>query len=325
MKKRVLVLLLVFTALMAGFTVFTACDTETEPLISKAGELPELTKGYFGTEFSEVTIDLAPYVNKNDRAVYYEATVSDPEVADLEIQGDSLTAVLKKAPATATVKIDAICEGEVWFSWETTLNSIQYQTVACIGDSLTEGHIWAHESYTVYLEEIMPELDISNYGKNGASITGTNPNIYLKYMDDPKYDASLNSEADIAVIMLGTNDSKAWEMAEPSFRSWYKSLIESYMDANPDMKIILVTAPPTLEGNKFNIPNDVIRDKICPIQREVAEELGVTLIDLREEMESREGGYEDLLRGDADYDGVHLSVEGAIFLAELVAQAIKTL
>ena len=116
MKKRILVLLLVFTALIAGFTVFTACDTEAEPLISKAGELPELTKGYFGTEFSEVTIDLAPYVNKNDRAVYYEATVSDPEVADLDIQGDSLTAVLKKAPATATVKIDAICEGEVWFS-----------------------------------------------------------------------------------------------------------------------------------------------------------------------------------------------------------------
>ena len=144
-------------------------------------------------------------------------------------------------------------------------------------------------------------------------------------MDDPKYEASLNSEADIAIIMLGTNDAKAWDMAKHSFRSWYKALIQSYMDANPNMKIILVTAPPTMEGNKFNIPNDVIRDNICPIQREVAEELGVPLVDLRAAMESRLGGYDDLLRGDASYDGVHLSVEGAMFVAKLIAEAIKEL
>ena len=324
--KKILALFLAFTALFGFSAIFAACDTVSpEPLIEKTGELPSLTKGYFGTEHSDVSIDLGEYVDKKDRAVYYEATISDPEVAELEMQGDVLTATLKKAPATATVRIDAICEGEVQFSWETTLNSIQYQSVACIGDSLTEGHIWAHESYTVYLEELMPELDISNYGKNGASVTGTNPNIYLKYTDDPKYDASLNSEADIAIIMLGTNDSKAWDMAEHSFRNWYKALIESYMDANPDMKIVIVTAPPTMDGNKFNIPNDVIRDKICPIQREVAKELGVALVDLREAMESREGGYDDLLRGDAAFDGVHLSVEGAVFVAELIAEAIKGL
>lgn len=326
MKKRVLALFLVFTALFGCLSVFTSCKIKTaESLVSKLGELPELTKGYFGTEYSDVSIDLAPYVDKKGNNVRYEATISDPEVADIEFMGDVMTATLKTAPATATVRIDVICEEELQFSWETTLNSVKYQTVACIGDSLTQGHSWAHEAYTVYLEEAMPELDISNYGKNGASITGTNPNIYLKYTDDQKYFDSLNSEADIAVIMLGTNDSKAWDMAKTSFRSWYKSLIQSYMDANPDMKIIVVTAPPTMEGNKFNIPNDVIKNEICPVQREVAEELGVTLVDFREAMESREGGYDDLLRGDAAYDGVHLSVEGAIFLAELVAEAIKGL
>lgn len=328
MKKRALAFFLVFTALFGVLSAFTGCDIEQgEPLVEKLGELPELTKGYFGTEYSDVSIDLSPYIRKtgDGYGVYYEATVSDPEVASVEIQGDILTATLKKAPATATVKVDAVLDGKVMFSWETTLNAMQYTTVACIGDSLTQGHMWAHESYTVYLEEIMPDFDIFNYGKNGASVTGTNPNIYLKYTDDPKYNESLYSEADIAVIMLGTNDSKAWNMAEPGFKNLYKAFIESYQNVNPDIKIILVTAPPTLEGNKFNIPNDVIRDEICPIQRQIAEELGVTLVDLREAMENREGGYEDLIRGDASYDGVHLSVEGAIFVAELIAEAIKTL
>ena len=326
MKRRILAIFLVFTALFGSFSVLTSCDIGLDQWnVQKLDELPELTKGYFGTEYSDVSIDLAPYVEKNGNVVEYDVSISDPTVASIEVIGDTLTATLKKAPATATITVDVLCEGEKMFSWETTLNSVQYKSVACIGDSLTEGHIWAHESYTVYLEELIPDFDISNYGKNGASITGTNPSSYLRYTDDPKYKSSLESGAEIAVIMLGTNDSKAWDLAQITFRDWYKELILSYLEENPDMRIILVTAPPTMVGNKFNIPNDIIRDEICPIQREVAEELGLPLVDLRAAMEKRLGGYDDLLRGDADYDGVHLSVEGARFVAELIAEAIKSL
>ena len=328
MKKRILAFFLVFTALFGSFSVLTSCDIGmSQPLVEKLGELPELTKGYFGTGYSDVSIDLSPFIHKegDGYGVYYEATVSDPEVADVEVNGDVVTATLKMGDATTTLKIDAILDGKVMFSWETTLNAMKYQTVACIGDSLTQGHSWAHESYTVYLEELLPDFDIFNYGKNGASITGTNPSIYLKYIDDPKYEDSLYSESDIFVIFIGTNDAKAWTSAEPGFKNLYKAFVESYIGENPDAKVILVTAPPTMENNKFNIPNDIIRDKICPIQREIAEELGLPLVDLREEMEKLEGGYEQLLRGDADYDGVHLSVEGAIFVAELIAEAIKSL
>jgi len=327
MKRRILALFLVFTALFGIFGALTSCRATppSEPLITKAGELPELTKGYFGALNSSISLDLAKYINKNGKTVSYTVTISDPDVADVHIEGDILTADLKMADATAKIHIEAICEGETQFTWETKLNAVKYTTVACVGDSLTEGHIWAHESYTVYLEELLPEFDVSNYGKNGASITGTNPPIYLKYIDDPKYEASLDAEADIVVIMLGTNDSKAWELSKLSFRTQYKTLIQSYMTSNPNSKIILVTAPPTMENNKFNIPNDVIRDEICPIQREIAEELGVTLVDFRELMENREGGYSELLRGDAAYDGVHLSPEGAQFLAEWIAEAIRKL
>ena len=70
MKKRILALFLVFTALFGCLSVFTSCKIKTaESLVSKLGELPELTKGYFGTEYSDVSIDLAPYVDKKGNNV----------------------------------------------------------------------------------------------------------------------------------------------------------------------------------------------------------------------------------------------------------------
>lgn len=141
---------------------------------------------------------------------------------------------------------------------------------------------------------------------------------YLSRFSEISFTAVLAYDADVVVIMLGTNDSKDWKTAEPNFESWYIELIESYQEKNPDVEIILITAPPTLENNKFNIPNNVIKEKVCPVQRDVAEELGLPMIDFRQIMEEYEGGYESLLRIDAAFDGVHLSVEGAQLLARLI-------
>lgn len=323
--KRFLALIAVCLAVVSLCFVFGACRNTEEELITKIDELPKLSKGYFGAGYSTVELDLSPYVEKNGYEVTYRAEISDSAVADVQISGDVLSATLKMGNATATIHIDAICEGKSRFSWDVTLEALKYDIVACVGDSLTQGHTWGNESYPVFLEETLDGFEVLNFGKNGASITGTNPNLYLKYEDQPEYEESLECGADIVVIMLGTNDSKAWDMAKITFKSWYISLIESYYAVDPDVKIVLVTAPPTMDGNKFGIPNDVIRDNVCPIQREVAEEMGLPLVDLRAEMEAIEGGYYHLLRESASYDGVHLSVEGAIFLAELVAEAIKGL
>ena len=323
--KRFFVLVAISLIALSLCLTLGSCRNEEAKLISKIDELPKLSKGYFGAEHSTVELDLAPYIEKNGYVVTYALEISDSDVADVQISGDVLSATLKMGDATATIHIDAICEGKTQFSWDVTLEALKYTSVACVGDSLTQGHTWGNEAYPVYLEETLDGFEVMNFGKNGASITGTNPNLYLKYEDQPQYEESLECGADIVVIMLGTNDSKAWDMAKHTFKSWYVRLIESYYAVDPDVKIILVTAPPTLNGNKFDIPNDVIRDCVCPIQREVAEELGLPLVDLRAEMEALEGGYYHLLRESASYDGVHLSVEGAIFLAELIEEVIMEL
>ena len=45
--------------------------------------------------------------------------------------------------------------------------------IACVGDSLTAGHMWANKSYPTYLSsKVAAEYKVGNYGVNGISITG---------------------------------------------------------------------------------------------------------------------------------------------------------
>ena len=74
--------------------------------------------------------------------------------------------------------------------------------VACVGDSLTAGHMWANQAYPVYLDEYLkatyPDInyEVKNCGVNGISITGyggswKNPN--MRYAKQSIYKETINS------------------------------------------------------------------------------------------------------------------------------------
>lgn len=193
--------------------------------------------------------------------------------------------------------------------------------VAAVGDSITYGHSWHNESYPVYLaSELGGDYSVGNFGLNGASVTGYGGSS-LKYSTQSQYTDSVNFAPDVIVIMLGTNDANGWANASESYESELRALIAAYKTACPDAAILLVTSAPTLDNNQFGIPNDTIKNNVNPIQRSVAQDLGLTLVDLRAQMEAAEGGYNGFFRE----DGVHLSVAGAQFAAKVIGNAIKTL
>ena len=80
-----------------------------------------------------------------------------------------------------------------------------------------------------------------------------------------------------------------------------------------------MSAPPTLENNAFNIPNDVLAQKVCPAQSLFAQNMQLPFFDVRAAIEAKEGGYESLYRPG---DGVHFSVEGAKFVAQFVFDSL---
>jgi len=199
--------------------------------------------------------------------------------------------------------------------------------IACIGDSLTEGHMWPNQSYPSYLSAAVSEkYEVGNFGRNGISVTGyggswDDPNMrYIK--QDNYYKKSVDYNPDIFAIMLGTNDATGWEKAEATFEDEYHILLDSYVEQFPNARFIMMVSPPTQTPNNFNIPNDVIKEKVNPIQRELAEEYGFELIDFREEFEETDNYESKFLRPG---DGVHFTVEGAQYVANRVWEVAKDL
>ena len=102
--------------------------------------------------------------------------------------------------------------------------------VACVGDSITYGHgveNWKKNNYPAQLQEILGEgYHVANFGSSGACV---NPNGDQPYINREVYQSSLDYNADIIVIMLGTNDSKPenWVNMD-TFIQEYASLLHTY-------------------------------------------------------------------------------------------------
>ena len=199
--------------------------------------------------------------------------------------------------------------------------------IACVGDSLTAGHMWASESYPTYLAGMVSEeYQVENCGVNGISITGyggswDDPN--MRYIKQDVYTKSVNFAPDIFAIMLGTNDATGWANAAATFEDEYRVLLDSYIELFPNAKFIMMVSPPVVTPNQFNIPNDEIRDYVNPVQRELAEEYGFEVIDFREEFEAIEDFETKFLR--PNNDNVHFTKEGAQYVASRVWEVAKEL
>ena len=61
-----------------------------------------------------------------------------------------------------------------------------------------------------------------NLGSDGSTMMKNGDNSYWK---DKHYQDVLNSEADIVIMMFGTNDSKIYQWNEQEFHNDYKEMI----------------------------------------------------------------------------------------------------
>lgn len=241
-------------------------------------------------------------------------------------------------PANYTLTAPLIVEGD---TWEATVHCEGYDDVvisgatrdkvrvACIGDSLTYGHVWQNEAYPVYLQQNLGEeqFTVRNFGINGVSITGyggswDNPN--QRYILKQEFKDSKAFNPDVIVMCLGTNDGTNWSSAAATFEDYYYTLVDAYIEACPDAQWVFMVSPPCKEPNAYNINNEAMREHVNPVQRKIAEENGFKMIDLRQEFEEMPGGFDNMLRptwnGQADL--VHFSKAGAQYVAERVTSAI---
>ena len=151
--------------------------------------------------------------------------------------------------------------------------------VVCIGDSITCGVGAGKDPNWVALvgRALGPKWRVQNFGLSGHTLLqhGNAP-----YMKNPRYQQALAARADVALIALGTNDSKPvnrpflGEMAAD-----YAAMIADLRKANPDVRIFCCLPIPVYP-EQWGISDEVVRTQILPIIRKVASDQHAGLIDL---------------------------------------------
>lgn len=200
--------------------------------------------------------------------------------------------------------------------------------VACVGDSTTYGHgieDWTKNSYPVVLQSLLGEkYHVSNFGSSGACV---NPDGDQPYNQRPIYQGALDYDADIVVIMIGTNDAKPENWTnEEDFIDDYITLLASFTAEEKSPEIYVVLPPEafytTDEEKESGISTYDIQpakvDELVAALKEYAENSDIVkgVIDIHTLTESHPEWFE--------IDGIHPSNDGAKAFAETIAQAIQS-
>ena len=213
-----------------------------------------------------------------------------------------------------------------------TTKAVSKVKIACIGDSITDGGFNPTygggdglEDYRCYPKRMEAALgdgyEVKNFGDSGRTLMSTADYPYISAPGE-LYRESLQYDADIVLIMLGTNDAKVtddpattnWKEGSPQqFKSDLTQLINTYRALPSHPTVYVLTSPTAFNNGNYNIvPANV--DIIADLQREVAAETGSPLIDIHE-ITADKGAYFS--------DNIHPTTAGYAWLGETVAAELR--
>ena len=187
--------------------------------------------------------------------------------------------------------------------------------VACIGDSITEGHgitIQSEDGYPVVLNQILGNgYSVQNCGKSGTTMQ---KRADYPYWICKEFSNAMALNADIVVIKLGTNDTKPQNWNVDRFKADYQSLIDTLRSDGRNPQIFVCTPAPAF-SHGWGINDSVIVAGVIPAVTDIAKTNNLTIIDLHTQLADKKEYFA--------VDGIHPDEAGAAYMAELIAKAIK--
>jgi lysophospholipase L1-like esterase len=187
--------------------------------------------------------------------------------------------------------------------------------IACIGNSITYGFgidSVEQNSYPAQLQQILGKgYDVRNFGVSSRTLLNKGDHPYQR---EKAWRDALAFQPDIAIVKLGTNDSKPenWQYHK-DFKHDLKQLLKVLKEKGNKPRIILCTPIPAFKPT-WNINDSVIVNGIIPIINKIARKKRLQVIDLH-----------TLYANDGDKmldDGIHPDKRGARRLAEIIAGKI---
>jgi lysophospholipase L1-like esterase len=183
--------------------------------------------------------------------------------------------------------------------------------VACIGNSITAG-----SGYTTLLQNLLGQnYKVSNFGHSGATMLreGSEP-----YWQTTKFNDALGSTPDIAIIMLGTNDSKPgnWSKHSTNFLKDYLAFIDTLQSLPSNPLIVVCRTPPAYPGACCYIDPTTIEQQIVPLVDSLCKLRDVIKVNIFSALSNHASLFPD---------GVHPNSAGAQIIADTIAAAIANI
>ncbi|MBQ0019107.1 MAG: alpha/beta hydrolase fold domain-containing protein [Bacteroidales bacterium] len=205
-------------------------------------------------------------------------------------------------------------------TWLSELNLPQPddKKIACIGNSITDGHgidMCDLYGYPALLEQRLGKgYDVRNFGVSARTMLnkGDHP-----YMNELAWRDCLAWQPDVAIIKLGTNDSKVDHrpFLDTDFRKDMQQMLDS-LHALPTHPRIFLCSPIPAYKDSWTISDSVIVGKIIPMVKEMAEQNGCDFIDLHSLFSNTDGSM-------MQSDGIHPSQKGVEQMAQIIDNALR--
>jgi lysophospholipase L1-like esterase len=156
--------------------------------------------------------------------------------------------------------------------------------IACAGDSLTLGKIGNQpgDDYPDQLQQALgTSFDVQNFGVNSVTaILGLGPS----YNRTAFFQASLEFNSDIYLLMLGTNDAKFWVQHGDKFEGdmeWIVHTVQTYNESSAARRPrIILALPPWIKQDFGAIKNDILVNKVIPAIKTFATKSQLPLVDM---------------------------------------------
>jgi len=187
--------------------------------------------------------------------------------------------------------------------------------VACIGDSITDGHgidLRTVNGYPAQMQTMLGDgYVVKNLGVSGRTLMNAGDQPYMKEL---AWEDALAFQPDVVVISLGTNDTKPVNWAnKKGFAGDLQKMIDALQALPSKPRILICTPIPALSAG-WTISEKTIAEEVIPQIEKAAKKNKLELIDLHTAFADQQALYQE--------DGIHPTQQGARKLAEIVAKAI---